>query len=76
MTPYEIEIALKYYYSPESEIRDAPIRDETLRAFEAHGLLERAGSDAATYYVGTEKLRAYCEALQFVPLPVQKWVIP
>ena len=43
--------------------------------FIAQGLLVESDScDVA--YIKTDRLVAYAEALQLVPLPVQKWVTP
>lgn len=76
MSPYEIELALHYYYSAtDYEGRGEPIKDQTLQAFVNDGLL----SDSVTLtprYRPTGRLLAYVEALCAVPMPVQKWVMP
>ena len=76
MTPFEIDVLLHYYMRP--------IADHAVMAYDkswardrflAEGLLERAKYTYTTYQL-TERGIAYCEALQRVPLPIQKWVQP
>jgi hypothetical protein len=78
MTPLEIEIALHYYYTP-LPYPNMPMRDGIVDAFLAAGLLQpREGEYPPDWskYERTDRLTAYCKALQAVPLPVQKWVAP
>lgn len=78
MTPFEIGILLHYATTPGDHplMSDPPpIWRETINRFIADGLLARDESGAAAY-AATDKLRAYTDALQRVPLPVQVWVTP
>ena len=84
MTPYEIGVLLHYYArcdDHEDVRRKPPIWHPTIEAFIASGLLrylpasERDDWVGATYEIGARG-RAYCEALQRVPLPVQAWILP
>ena len=78
MTPFEIGILLHYATCSQDHelMRDPPpIWRETMRGFIAQGMLvESSGGDVV--YLKTDRLDAYAEALQLVPLPVQKWVMP
>ena len=74
MTPYEIDILLHYATCaldyPE---RWAPIYESTISSFLTEGLLEVGKGGTATY-VPTQRLLAYRDALESVPLPEQTWV--
>ena len=77
MTPYEIRLLLWYYASPTEPPGDEPIRADTKARFIHRGLLRSIPENEHGCCVdGTEKLRAYAEALCMVPEPVQKWVMP
>lgn len=86
MSPYGIKILLHYYAIPEEHEdaqRTPPIWTSTIDDFLLEGLLRPSRPDeidpsryaTATFQI-TERGRAYCDALQRVPLPVQVWVIP
>jgi hypothetical protein len=78
MTPFEIDVLLHYYTRPtDHEVlqRNPPIWTETRTRFVADGLLE-VSSNRCTAFKITDRGRAYVEALQRVPLPIQKWVQP
>lgn len=80
MTPFEIEILLYYYYSGEDDHprKNAPIFNNTIQRFVNLGLiLASPAQHPCTYnYTGNkEALKAYVDALEAVPLPVQKWVV-
>ena len=75
MTPYEIHIALAIYCSP-SNWRDNIGHDmttdhwyQTIKKFRDLDFLR--DDDMCS-----EKLRVYVLALQEMPMPVQKWVMP
>ena len=78
MTPFEIDILLHYatcMCDHRLMCNPPPIWRETMSWFIAQGLLVESDScDVA--YIKTDRLVAYAEALQLVPLPVQKWVTP
>ena len=80
MTPFEIDILLHYATTrgDHPHMRNPPpIWRETIENFLAEGLLARGGTEeAGAAYVATDRLRAYSDALQRVPLPVQVWVTP
>ena len=78
MTPFEIDILLHYA----TTVGDHPLMNnpppiwrDTINSFLSDGLLA-PGDNGKAAYVATDRLRAYCEALQRVPLPVQVWVMP
>lgn len=84
MTCYEIGILLHYYVKcedhPDIE-RNPPIWRPTIDNFISHNLLEHntraaAPGDVAPTYAVTERGRVFMEALQGVPLPIKKWVMP
>lgn len=78
MTPFEIDILLHYATTRgDHPLIDnpPPIWGRTITEFLEMGLLA-TGTDGVTAYVATDRLRAYAEALQRVPLPVQSWVMP
>ena len=75
MTPHEIDCAIAICirgwdgfleHVPESMARQA-----TIEWFHACNMIVKSTG----YYIPTEKLRAYVEALQKVPLPTQKYVV-
>lgn len=78
MTLFEIGILLHYAARPgDPEAIDAPIGPETCARMLADGLLRRAdvaGLHSATFEL-TPRGYAYVDALQQVPLPVQRWVV-
>ena len=79
MTPYEIDILLHYYARCEDHgdvERKPPIWPSTLLYFLEQELLATANAEAQAHYAITDRGRAYVEALQRVPLPVQVWVMP
>lgn len=77
MTPFEIGIALHYHTRCcDAEEIKVPIGPATIKMFMDEGLLVRHfDADDTQQYHPTEKLHAYVEALEKIPLPVQKWVI-
>lgn len=78
MTPYEIRALLHYYASNKDHgdlNRNPPIWRPTIESFLAQGLIV-ATSGLAVVYEITDRGRIYVEALQRVPLPVQRWVMP
>lgn len=78
MTPYELSICL-HYYCMGSDWKDgdfsAPICLSTLEHFVNVGLLTYHRSVTGPAFKKTEKLEAFVEYLQKVPLPEQKWII-
>lgn len=78
MTPFEIDILLHYATTSGDHplmSNPPPIWRHTINGFLESGLLA-CGNDGQAAYVATDRLRAYAEALQRVPLPVQVWVMP
>ena len=78
MVPYELDVAVWYYCRAEdhpSMERDAPMWRQTVERFLAEGLLVTPGSHDMVYGP-TDRLRAFVEALEQTPLPVQKWIMP
>jgi len=76
MTPVQMEVALHFYYMAEP---DVTIFARSTATAEATSLLLRRGLLAITRdsrYAKTAALDVYVEALQAVPLPVMKWVMP
>lgn len=81
LTPYEIEIVLHYYYSPEEHPEcagNSPAWRSSVDMLLAEGVLQlrKEPSQYGATYESTERSRVYIEALKDVPLPVQKWVMP
>ncbi len=81
MTPLEISILIHYRCSP-TDFRDgdfsAPAVRQAIDQFKDSGFIRLTEDDdkAEAIYVGTDKCRAYVEALEAVPEPVQRWVVP
>ena len=81
MTPFEIDILLHYYgRAGDSDVvrRNPPIWLETRTRFIADGLLELLTDppdEFGSTYRLTERGHAYCDGIQRVPLPRQRWVI-
>ncbi len=87
MTPLEIEI-LMHYHCMGGDYRDgdhsAPAVKDAISRFLDENLLTHEGFHPEYFpdgrqkarYAATDRTRAYLEALQAVPLPVQIWVIP
>jgi hypothetical protein len=87
MTLLEIEI-LSHYRCRADDYRNgdhsAPAVKEALARFVDDGLLTMAGFNVERFpdgtlkarYAVTERTRAYLDALQSVPLPVQEWAMP
>ena len=76
MTPYEIKILLDMYTSPADSpqfINPNNLGKKTLAKFMVDGLVVHE-PDTYGLYKATDRLRAYCEGLQLVPLP--EWSIP
>jgi len=80
MTPFEIDILLHYATTRGGHrlmFNPPPIWRETIDRFLELGLLQPASGVAGdACYAKTDRLDAYAEALQRVPLPVQQWVTP
>lgn len=81
MTPFEIDILLHYATrrGDHPAIHNPPpIWRDTIAKFINEGLLahNQSGIGSDVTYIATERLLVYAEALQSVPLPVQKWVMP
>ena len=81
MTPFEIDILLHYYVSPDRhrvEIDNPPIWRETRQWFLDNDLLRHREptikSDAS--YEVTERGKAWIEHVCSLPLPVATWVMP
>lgn len=80
MTPYEIGVILHYYISPEDhpDTKRSPASsahlEHALATLYSEDLLTQNGSQQGRSLLLTERGKAYAEALQQVPLPVQKWV--
>lgn len=85
MTPLEIRIALHYHSSPEewdAVYNGGEMTDRIIASLVEAGLLERR--KLVTIYperdkfqhVATDGLRVYVEALEAVPLPTRRWVMP
>jgi hypothetical protein len=80
MTPYEIDLLLWYYARAEDHPdveRQPPIFQPTLEAFIAAQVLEpeQGWDGTGPAYKLTARGRAYCAALQRVPLPESTWII-
>ena len=79
MTPYELHIALHYHTRgcdlSDDEVADTPLRHETMGKFIAYGMLKVSTSEGQSFEA-TQKLHAFCEMLQSVPLPIECWVDP
>lgn len=77
MTPFEIDI-LMHYLTRANDYRDgdfsAPILPATMQSFVDQGLMTEEPEDSSRRFNLTERGIAYCESLQCVPLPVQRWV--
>ncbi len=70
MTPLQIEIMLHYHcITTDYEQGYYPAQGEAIRAFRASGMLEVNPDPDGTKLRITDKGRAYCEALQAVPIP-------
>lgn len=79
MTLFEINILAHYAVSAVDHplmAEPPPIWRDTMSKFVADGLLSCPQFCSAVAYVKTDRLVAYVEALQLVPLPVQRWVMP
>ena len=87
MTPLEIDIILHYYAIAEDYRggdHSAPAVGEAIKRFISADMLRPATPNPEDRllavrppaYVVTERGRIYVEALQAVPLPIQKWVMP
>jgi hypothetical protein len=92
MTPYELDLLLGYYTSPDPNVRQCSILQETLNQFEADGILESysltetefPGEPDGEYHGGvakvgwrvTSKGRAYIEKILSIPYPEQEWRFP
>ncbi len=76
MTPFEIKLLLHIYTSV-SRPDDCSILEPTLRQFQSHGLIEPYEPSAPEYFRwhATDKGKAFCAALQEVPLPTSQWVV-
>jgi hypothetical protein len=80
MTPLEMEILL-HYYCRADDYRDGDFSAPAVRAavdwFKTEELLRTDPRETPrTCYVLTERGKVYVEALQKVPLPQHRWVIP
>lgn len=78
MTSYEIRVLLHYYYSAEDHgdmSRNPPIWRPTIESFKENDLLTETHRLAGVLYAITDRGRAYCEALQQVPLPEPQWIV-
>lgn len=79
MTPFEMKIALHYFCCcTDTPDLSCPAGPRTIREFVEKGLLtdNTITNEYGQRFFPTEKLRAYCEALEAVQLPIQKWVMP
>jgi hypothetical protein len=87
VTPLEIEILLHYYCRADdwrNGDHSAPILKDTFHRFLEDNLLTHANFHVERFEDGTLKARyevtdrgkAYCEALQALPLPIKVWVMP
>ena len=76
MTPFEIDI-LMHYLTRANDYRDgdfsAPALMPTLLAFIDQGLMVKETEGGRDFNL-TERGIVYCESLQKVPLPEQRWV--
>jgi hypothetical protein len=79
-TPYEREILSHYYCGPTEFPRaSAPAFEEVVWRFIDLGLMVRLdppNEHGATYGANHEALRVYMAALDAVPFPERKWVMP
>jgi len=77
MTPLEIDI-LMHYLTRANDYRDgdfsAQLLPLTMAGFVQQGLMTGEPEDSSRRFNLTERGIAYCESLQRVPLPVQRWV--
>ena len=82
MTPLEIKILLHYYTHADDYRKgdfSAPAVSDAIKyfAYELHPPLMKVKSIPDGQYYGlTDRGRAYCEALEALPLPEIRWVIP
>lgn len=81
MTPLEMSILIHYHCS-RSDFRDgdfsAPAVRLAIDGFKDSGFIRLTDKNdhPGPAYVATEKCTAYVTALEAVPEPVQRWVIP
>jgi hypothetical protein len=77
MTPYELHIALHYHTRPcdLDDVADTDLLGQTLANFVNNGLLTASPKEEVKFRP-TDRLHAFCEMLQHVPLPVQAWTDP
>lgn len=81
MTPLEMSILIHYRCSY-SDFRggdfSAPAVRQAIDQFNDSGFIRvnDAGDQPGPAYVATEKCLAYVTALESVPEPVQRWIIP
>ena len=69
----ERQILTHYWVSPEPFPRKSDLVAEIIANYVSLGLLKTEGDDVVGV---SEALRPYMEALESVPLPEQRWVIP
>lgn len=81
MTPYELRVLLHYYAhvdDPPQVADNPPVWSETRDRFLSEDLIRTAVGDERRYgasWMLTERGRAFCDALQIVPLPDRVWVV-
>lgn len=77
MTIYELRILMHYHCCvDEPREKQAPIWQDTVVRLFKLGLLVNDLSDEMRSFRLSDKGTAYVEALQRLPLPVQRWEIP
>lgn len=78
MSPLQIQILL-HYWACADDYHDGnwtPFVMEVLQHFVGLGLLFDGPTQGPRFQGNMEALRPYVEALQNIPLPVERWVMP
>lgn len=75
MTPFQMEMLLHYYYSPEPFPRaDTSAGVDALEYFRAENLIKEMPEEGEIRL--SDRGLAYVEFLRSLPLPVANWTIP
>jgi len=75
-TPYKLTLLLHIHAIAEPwENTDAPAYTEAMKEFIDNGLVTR-GDGPNLYFKTTERAKVFIAALENLPLPVQKWMMP
>lgn len=77
MTIYEISVLTHYWNDPDEDHEDMtrrpPVWESVIDRLKADDLLD-VNQETGPLYMLTERGYAYIGALQYVPLPVKRWV--